>query len=261
MAFIVRNPVATQADVGVAAESPKGATGTATLDYGLAPPRRRKLWIRVGVTLAVLLAMTAAAVRFGPPLVRHVQILAWQRACMNFHRPPTRVVYATDPVAAPALRRLAPGEYIRMYDGGPAMERELPAYQGLAANLGYFTGGGTPLYMHERTNEQGQRRLVVVYCNAFGSGGTVWTWTMIPATLTAPARWVRPATRREEFIGIPREAIRVFAGQDDPDDAASFTIRFDDGGGPARVLRGELVGDRVELGEDLPTTQPSPRVP
>jgi hypothetical protein len=228
----------------------------APLDYGLAPPLRRARR-RAVLYLCALLALGWVAWRHGPPLVAHAQVLWWQRTCMSYTRPADLVVYSEDATETSALRRR--GGYIQMWSGGPALFQELPAYQGLAAQLGYFTSGGTLLYMHERTNEKGERRLVIVYANNFGSPHAIWAWTMEPSTLTKRGRWFGPATRHDDlFANCPRGMLRVMAGQDDAVDASSFSIPFTSMGQPG-MLHGTLVGDGVNLTFDGPVPTDSLR--
>jgi hypothetical protein len=222
----------------------------APLEYAPAPPRQKRRWVRKTITLVVLLIVARAAWHYAPAMIAHVQVLWWQRTCMAYAQPPDRVVYTEDPGETTALRRA--GGYIQMAPSGPALLCESAAYEGLAARLGYFTSGGTLLYMHERTNAKGERRLVVVYANQFGNPRSIWAWSMKPATITGRAQWVGPASRHDDLVSdIPRGMARFLAGQDDPADAASFTIPYTSVGQPD-VLRGTLNGDRVDLFRDSP---------
>ena len=219
---------------------------TATLEYGKAPPLRQRRWFRWVVALSALSVVVPAGWRYGGPLCRHAQVLWWQRTCMTYTRPADLLVYTDDPAEADKLSR---DTYIQMYRTGPAYYRDLPAYQGLSSLVGYDAGsGGAIVYMHERTNSAGDRRLVVVYLIGEGPLGYLRTSVLIPASAVRGARWsaTTSSVNAYRLMGPNGTPLRLFAGQSDPDDPALFTVAYRDGDARG-VLRGKLVGDAVAI--------------
>ena len=211
------------------------------LDYAPAPSIVRSRWFRRVVAISVLLALGIGGWKYGGSILSQVRVLWWQRTCMTYAQPVDCVVYTDTPDEAAKLQKS--GDYLRFYSGGPAFFRELPAYQGLCAEVGYAPGsGGAIAFMHERTDEKGRRRMVVVYVNqAALLNATVY----VPATVTSRAKWV-PARNQRDFSSGLLVSRRIFAGQPDPNDPSAFTIRYDAGGIP-RTVRGQLLNDYVTL--------------
>ncbi len=210
----------------------------------------RSRWFRRIVVWCVLLGAFIGAWRFGGPVWHHARVLWWQRTCMAYAQPAERVVYSDRWRDVQSFAGRA--DYGQNYVGGPVFFRELPAYQGLSAEVGHDAGsGGAVAFMHERTNERGQRRLVIVYVagdpfrifNIDEPGLKVSVW--IPASVKARGSWA-PTQGYARFASGVRVNRRVFAGQVDPADASAFTIRCDVSGAP-RTLRGKLVGDTVQF--------------
>src|SRR5438270_261509 len=73
-------------------KSAAGAAAMAPLDYAPAQSRQRRCTRRV-VLLALLLAVTIAGVRWGPPLFAKSRTLYWQRRCLTYAPSPDLVVY------------------------------------------------------------------------------------------------------------------------------------------------------------------------
>ena len=217
----------------------------ATLEYGTAPPLRQRRWFRWVVALCVVAVVGQVTWRYGGTVWRHAQVLWWQRACMAYARPANLLVYTDDPAEADKISR---GEYIQMYRTGPAYYRDLPAYQGLSSLVGYDAGsGGATVYMHARKNNAGDRRLVIIYIRGAGTQRYLDVSVFAPATLTSRGKWLSRSTAREFHAGDANGApLRLFAGQDDPNDPTAFVIPYEEGGVPGK-LRGRLVGDNVAL--------------
>ncbi len=214
------------------------------LDYGTAPPLKHRRWFRATMACVALAIAGAATWRYGAAIAAQAEVLWWQRACMAYAAPSDRLVYTDDPVEAD---QLSGGSYLQMYRGGPALFRDLPAYQALSARVGYRGGtGGTIVYMHQRTNPRGQRRMVLIY--ASGPPSQIKASVYVPATLTSPGKWALGGTAYliEHFKPALRGHARVFAGQDDPSDLARFTIAYELKGEPHEI-RGTLQADDTVL--------------
>jgi hypothetical protein len=209
------------------------------LDYAPAPSVVRSRWFRRIVLISVLLAIVIGSWKYGGPILSQVRVLWWQRTCMTYAQPADRVVYTDTSDEAAKLQKS--GEYLRFYSGGPAFLRDLPAYQGLSAEVGYAAGsGGAIAFMHERTDEKARRRMVVVYVD---QAALLKATVYVPATATSRAKWV-PARNLRDFSSGLLAGRRIFAGQPDPNDPSAFTIRYDAGGIP-RTVRGQLLNDYV----------------
>ena len=202
-------------------------TTAAPLDYAPAASVVRSRWFRRTVILSLLLATFIGAWRFGGPLGHHARVLWWQDTCMEYRQPPDRLVYTN--VADDLTQLLRTGEYLRHYTGGPLMFRDLPAYQGLSSEIGYQAGsGGAIAFMHERVNELGQRRLVIIYVSR---DPALYASVLIPSTMTAHGKWGQTANWQPFTSGL-HVGHRVFAGQVDLNDASSFTVQCEAGGVP-----------------------------
>ena len=215
------------------------ATNAATLDYAPAPAVVRTRWFRRLVVVSVLLAIVIGTWKYGATWLSQARVLWWQRTCMAYAQPADRVVYTDTPHEAAQLQKS--GDYLRFYSGGAAFLRDLPAYQGLSAEVGYAAGsGGAIAFMHERTDEKGRRRMVVVYVD---QAALLKATVYVPATVSSRGKWV-PARNQRDFSSGLLVSRRIFAGQPDPNDPSAFTIRYDAGGIP-RTVRGRLVNDYV----------------
>ena len=215
------------------------ATNAATLDYAPAPAVMRSRWFRRLVLVGMLLAIVIGTWKYGAIALSQIRVLWWQRTCMAYAQPADRLIFTDTPHEAAKLSLLS--EYGRNYPGGPAFFRELPAYQGLCAEVGYAPGsGGGIAFMHERTDEKGRRRMVVVYVD---QAALLRATVYVPATVTSRAKWV-PARNQRDFSSGLLVSRRVFAGQPDLNDPSAFTIRYESGGIP-RTVRGQLLNDYV----------------
>src|SRR5262245_37091351 len=74
----------------------------AQLEYAPAPTRSRK-WLRRAAWLAIMLTVSFAGWRWGTAAWTQVQIVYWQRQCMNYRALPNQVVYEEEPAAVARL--------------------------------------------------------------------------------------------------------------------------------------------------------------
>src|SRR5688500_501937 len=83
----------------------QNATGPthAPLSYAAAPPwHRRRAWRRC-IVLVVVLAIGAAAWRWGPAAREKVRLLYWQRQALTHTASPDQIVYEEEPESAKKL--------------------------------------------------------------------------------------------------------------------------------------------------------------
>lgn len=195
------------------------------LDYAPAPPtlrsaRTRRWAIAIGAVLLV-----AGVVNVTPRAVRRLQVVYWQRQCMDYTALPTQVVYDNDPMEIPRL--IAP----RLnYDGSLASGHAFlipPAYRKLLRSQSVGTA-----FLHERVTPQGQCRLVSV--DLFGMTMQPNKTMTFNATAIDPTSVVRGpqallTLTRGDGATItlqPSDKLRIFAGQPDPNDDSHFTIDY-----------------------------------
>jgi len=106
------------------------------------------------------LLVATLIVKSAPRAWRHVQILYWQRQAMNYSPAANKIIYDEDPVEAAKLQAadhsLIAGGHGEVFDFATPWDR---LYQLISPP------GRRPaatLFLHERTNSNGERRLVVV---------------------------------------------------------------------------------------------------
>ena len=240
------------------------------LDYTPAPPRRKK-WLRRGVLPLLVVATAIASYRWGPPAWRQVEILYWQRQCMEYSPSADTVVYEEEPVAAAKL--LAhPAEYgpLTVQESvGPghsdswvsAAVADVHCLKQLAAAIAPtwgaqiavgFNRAAAVAFLHERWSRAGHRRLIsVLYFpdsdTAMPGAVRAWNYSVqvvTPATSVAALRLSQQILKIEPPRSWPQPPplVRMFAGQPDPADPAHFTIRYQMWG-QEDVLDGRLNDD------------------
>ena len=250
---------------------PPVATSAQSLEYGLAPPRRRRRMVVTLVAVSLIL-LGLAARQWGPSAWQQVQLRYYQHACLTYTAPPDQVVYEEDPAAAAKLlaNRLdyqpcrwdmwAPAS-AKM--PAPAAARILPAYQSFESlnSRRMAVPGGTAyeaiLFLHERTTPTGERRLVKV--NLMAAPFSFWA-CVSEGDRYESQRWaqanrsqglVEPFDTRPRHVGAPwplnPPQLHIYAGQPDPADGSHFTIRYQIWG-QEDVMDGYLVNnDTVTL--------------
>jgi len=201
-----------------------------------------------------VLLVGALIVKSAPRAWRHVQILYWQRQAMNYAPPASKIVYDEDPVEAAKLR--AADHSLITGRNGEVIEFAEPwdrLYQLISPP------GRRPaatLFLHERTNDKGERRLVVVELRP------VWVdvdrrqypaWKFECTCLSPGGLFQDP---RDNFlmgqggeigaVPIGEKNTKWYAGQTDNGDPSHFTIRGLRNGAPVSV-EGWLRDDHVVL--------------
>ena len=223
------------------------------IDYAPALPsrKRRRMIRRVVMGFGVLL-VAALIVKSAPRAWRHVQILYWQRQAMNYSPPASKIVYDEDPVEAAKLRAadhsLIAGGHGEVFEFAKPWDR---LYQ-LISSPGRRPGA--TLFLHERTDSRGERRLIVVefrYSRGWIGQDPLHDLRLIvikpggivndPTELDFPSHY-------HEIVSARRRGPQIIwhAGQCDPNDASHFTIQGLLGQASMRI-DGWLRDDHVEL--------------
>jgi hypothetical protein len=219
------------------------------LDYAPASPKRRK-WLRRGIVLAIILACTGAAWRWGPAAWRQGRIRYWQHECIAYTAGPDVVAYEDDPVAAAKL--LASKKdyvaetvyYFRHVNEAPdritcaVLQPECIQHFETMTGLGPLFNGVdwnrsrlAVAFLHELSTPTGHRYLVSIRIDPRQSPYEVpslsFTTTTIPlAPTNGPIRGQSGGTVLGQQASRDRRPIRVYMGQPDPDDRSHFTIRY-----------------------------------
>jgi hypothetical protein len=238
------------------------------IDYAPAPPgqKRHRLIRRVALGLAVL-ALVGIAVKIGPAAWRHVRVLYWQHRAMAYAPPADQVVYDDGPAEAPKLLMQAgtiAGANDSVFLSNEPWDR---LYELISPP------GGRPrptLFLHERRNSKGERRLVVVqeswigtssnalFANANGTSRTADEPFAMRATVLAAGSIFRyptelngdqsvPAFMVPSYLFLQPTHFRWYAGQFDPKDASHFTIHGRMNGKSITVNGWLRDDDRVEF--------------
>ena len=207
------------------------------LEYAPRPPgvvreKLRRWGLTAGIASLVISTYLAA-----PRIIRDVQVLRYQRQCLTYVAPPTRVVLETD--AADAKKLLGDPRYAADARGTKAylIPPEWTAYHA-ALGTGFQTSG--TVFLHERTTPQGVRCLVGVDVNLFplsqSSGGPPTDVASLGARIIRPGTaFRRPRSGRSVTRGDgsqirfhpTAERLTIFAGQPDPTDPSHFTIDYE----------------------------------
>jgi hypothetical protein len=185
-----------------------------------------------------------------------VQILYYQHQCLTYTAPPDAVVYEPDPAKAAALLQKGlqywgvnstpefaivpePRCLQRLASLLPGTPPGVPIITRSVTTPAISTGSGLG-FMHELRNHKGDRRLVVVA----PPNSPSWTEYCV-APLTQLLGNVQSGTLSIDscystafMLGVdPAGALRIFAGQLDPNDASHFTFAYEtrDGTGKGTI--------------------------
>lgn len=204
------------------------------------PLHQTRKFRRLVITAVLLLVMIPLAVKLGPPGIRRARLLYLQRLALRYAPPPDQVVYDDDP--ADYQRLLNSGEFEEQtgsYSESTAFRQSSlwQRFSELAAPPGAVETA--TLFMHERRNSRGERRLVVV------EGGmprwildgpntpdehhslVLWTTVFRPAGIFSNAAELSSAMTRIDGPADRLAPTRWYAGQPDPNDESHFTLTCD----------------------------------
>ena len=244
-----------------------------TLEYGKAPARRWRRWARPA---AVVLGCAALLIGVWQVLSSpRVLLLGWQRQCLRYTAPPTEIVYDETPTMKAMLGQpdVFPGA--DPLTGAPIFAyREPNHYTAYRMHPGTNRTGAwlapAPVMLHARDAGGGERLVAVsvqrvarinLLMKVPGNWQTLFFTAVVhPAGLTSDMSAKQGEWQCPEFA-TPAEvgALRLHAGQPDPNDASHFTIDCDTSAG-RRVIDGWLQPDdtlKFAL-RPLPPTAPAP---
>src|SRR4051794_34337155 len=82
------------------------AETTVQLDYANPPRWHRRRWFRRVMLGILLIALSAAAWRWGPEKWERAKLLYWQRQCMNYTAPADQIAYDQEPGGTSTLLKV-----------------------------------------------------------------------------------------------------------------------------------------------------------
>lgn len=239
------------------------------IDYASATPgqKRRRLTRRIEFVLGALV-LIGLAIKLGHAAWHHVQLLYWQNRAMTYAPPADQVVYEDDPAEAPKVLRQAgtiAGTHDSVFQSNEPWARlyELISPPGARSR--------PTLFLHERRNSKGERRLVVVqeswigtssnalFANTNGTSRTADEPFAMRATVIAAGSMFRYPTELNDDPSAPTFMVpsylflqqpthfRWYAGQFDPKDESHFTIQGRMNDKPITVNGWLRDDDRVEF--------------
>lgn len=233
------------------------------LEYAPRPSRRRR-WVGRALLLLFVLAIGITGWKWGPPAVKSAWRLHLQNVCLDYSAPPDQIVYESRSAEAAALLQTPNYSPLPITDPkgygnpGPVAAHTPPAWTNYQTHV-----FGAPaarnhavLYLGERTARNGAKRLIVAGRDTMNFGPvfssfnvfvTVWN----PGTLRREMWPVTPAHPRilsysGPGVMLSSKDLRFWAGQNDPTDAARFTIAYEMEGGQGE-LEGRLSDDGTEV--------------
>jgi hypothetical protein len=239
----------TRRDSLIAIESPfafnVGAPMSATpppINYAPPPKGIRYHWVRRLTALALLVALCALAIRYGPRLNRRLDLLRCQRAAMGYSAAADHVVYERDSARAAALLRDS-ADYWAVYpsDDGHSLPPShvltgsevvvdfVPAWRDFYRQVSPpGRNVGAVLFLHKLRSPGGHERIVAL--DGFAISGTAGLRPALtifaPGSLTSPPRIVSDVESYSLRTVGDLRAERVYAGQLDPADPSHFTVLY-----------------------------------
>jgi hypothetical protein len=213
------------------------------LNYVPSPHRR---WFGRRSVLTALLPLSiliASSSYFGRPYLHQASYLLKQRRAITHQLPADFVAYESDPDAAALL--LQKPDYRPWLT--PAFDRagkphgwQSPAfYHPKFLNELIPTKSDGTLFVHGRQNPAGQPRLVVVHLAQFRQLGDpgintelvleIRTRVLIPASWSPGSSLQKLGRPWNHMLSVemkPKDHLRLYAGQPDPNDATHFTIDY-----------------------------------
>jgi len=225
-------------------------TSVASLEYAPPPPLRQRRSFRRALWLLLVVAMLTGAALAWPWAWHQARFWHYQRQCLGYAASAEQVVCEE----APAWGGVIP-PFITEQAPPPALAE--------MEKLGVSTSVravGPVIYMHERRTPGGQRRLLVVRRVPPGQrqswdaplGLHVSQWRLRPlffadlgmTSLHEPEQFPQVFDDDQGVV-----ALRIFAGQTDPNDPTRFTIGYETAEG-----RGTLTG--LLRDPQLPAVEP-----
>jgi len=195
---------------------------------------------RVFLALA-LMAIVAAAARWGRPAYDRAALLYHQHACMNYLAPADQVVFDSDPAHAVSLA--TDPDFV--LSGGCAFRRSPNDWQPFKLTPAWMPPTQQAMiFLHERRAAGGMPRLVAIERDA---GPDCLAFS---ASVFEPMGIRRPLNLKAVTAGMSSDVgdttthpdTRFFAGQPDPIDPSHFTIRYERAGA-THLIDGYLLTD------------------
>ena len=226
------------------------------IDYAPPLPLHRRRRVRKYAIVATIIAvMIPIAWLAGPRAWRRVQIMYWQHQALNYSPPPDQIVLDDDP--SEVTRLLNQKHYLASADGKAAFLFAKPWDRLYALWSPPGRWPSPTLFVHERKNSRGERRLVVVEgqigTRVFERGRTTFVQhadVVLLSTVTSldeePRDRLRDAERSwntdTAWPPLNSSPTRWWAGQTDSEDEGHFTISFE-AAGARRIIDGWLLDD------------------
>jgi len=209
--------------------------------YAPAPRLHQRRWVRrVAVLLSLSPLCLLAGVQWAPRAWDHARLLARYRQSLNYLAPQAQVVYDDDRTAASALvAGSTPYELVSATGRLAAVRNDDPWEQFYQLYSPPGRQLGPVLFLHQRQNSRGERRLVVVEgwlmrgVSPFALRASVLRQTSpfaTPRIVGSPQLVMLPA-----LLELESKHLRWHAGQIDSADAAHFTIGYEINGKPCIV--------------------------
>jgi hypothetical protein len=210
--------------------------------------RRRVIWI-TAILIGIPLVWYAA-----PRAWRHAELLYWQDKAMNYSPPADQVVFDNDPARAAELLQKSTFTQ-ELFSPGRCAFRPVQSYERfteLATPPGRFPGA--ILFLHERRNSRGERRLVVFRegpARQPTSGSFV---TPIGPFLSLSFAVYRPGTLfcdpvecgaqsfSFDYVISNPTGVRCYSGQSEGDDPSHFSVVYEQNG-IRHIIDGWLMDD------------------
>jgi hypothetical protein len=211
---------------------------TVPLEYAPSVPIWWRRRLRRALAFIALLALVAAAIRWGPQICSHAKLLYWQRQCLRYEPPAAAVLFEADPTRAAALKRqsvdyVATPNPIGAAYFHPLCLRQLESTRSITPVVQMTIGstmvfGPVTLFVHELKSPLGKRRLVVVegatHGNLYGLAHDLGCRVYEPAGICSALK-----LKSIQFAGPwggPYDPAPLGIGHPDPKDPSHFTLPY-----------------------------------
>ena len=215
------------------------------LEYAPKPTWHRRRWTRRLLFSLTLLFLVTVLGLLGLRFRLNVQRYFAQRACLLYAAAPDQIVYEEDPTVLQTLTAGAlfgPGWATLTSQKTGSAPPQLESYYTVPVPLNEYWKAGADgveraaAFVHARDAGAGPRLVIVaIDCRArleaqlkYGPGTPLLTAQVLrPAGILSTPEVLRTTPLHlPELLSAPRGALRLYAGQPDPNDASHFTIDF-----------------------------------
>jgi hypothetical protein len=231
------------------------------LEYGHAPPMRRRWWVRGAVALAAMLVVGLLVWRVGLPVYARLWTLYWQRRAIDYLQPADHLGYTErveDAIGYP--KGLGPGQRLG-WGADPANTANFSAHQPPIPLAVRGLNSGS-LFLHERraagvgkptrlvsVDVAGANRLAQLRPNPPPGLMMLYADVIELGTLTRPprVRWGRFVQLDGRLTEVPVGTLRIYSGQPDPADASHFTLAYETAEGRGTIDGWLMSDDSVKM--------------